>query len=154
MLKDGCTPGWVTFRGTGPSFVETYVSTLHTGSISASPTACPLSEAVISSTGAPMPAQWTCRRRCRYRADMGWRHGKADLRAKRRPTRGSTCTNHCRAGILSSMSALHRHRRRHVHCVGIGVPVLFEAVILSTGTPMPAQWTCRRRCRYRADMEC
>ena len=27
---------------------------------------------------------------------------------------------------------------------------LFEAVILSTGTPIPAQWTCRRRCRYRA----
>ena len=24
-----------------------------------------------------------------------------------------------------------------------------EAVILSTGTPIPAQWTCRRRCRYR-----
>ena len=30
---------------------------------------------------------------------------------------------------------------------------LSEAVILSTGTPIPAQWTCRRRCRYRADIE-
>ena len=26
-----------------------------------------------------------------------------------------------------------------------------EAVILSTGTPKPAQWTCRRQCRYRAE---
>ena len=25
-------------------------------------------------------------------------------------------------------------------------------VILSTGTPIPAQWTCRRRCRGRADV--
>ena len=51
--------------------------------ISASPTACPLrgyrragtqndrlSEAVILSTGTPIPAQWTCRRRCQYRWPM------------------------------------------------------------------------------------
>ena len=48
--------------------------------ISASPTACPLrghghagtqndrlSEAVVLSTGMPIPAQWRCRRRCRDR---------------------------------------------------------------------------------------
>ena len=28
-----------------------------------------------------------------------------------------------------------------------------EAVILSIGTPMPAQWTCRRQCQDRADIE-
>ena len=28
---------------------------------------------------------------------------------------------------------------------------LSEVVILSTGTPIPVQWACRRRCRYRAD---
>ena len=38
---------------------------------------------------------------------------------------------------------LSRHRRRHR---------LFRAVILSAGTPIPARWTCRRRCRYRADI--
>ena len=56
---------------------------LYIGSISASPTACPLcgygragslndclSEAVILFTGTSIPAQWTCRRRCRYRADI------------------------------------------------------------------------------------
>ena len=48
-------------------------------------------------------------------------------------------------------SALSRHRGRHVHCAGTGVP-LGEAVIASTGTPVPAQWTRRRRCRDRADM--
>ena len=49
------------------------------GTISASPTACPLrgygragtqndrlGEAVVLSTGTPLPAQCTCRRRCRY----------------------------------------------------------------------------------------
>ena len=41
---------------------------------------------------------------------------------------------------LTSMLALYRHRRS-------------EAVILSTGTPIPARWTCRRRCRCRADIE-
>ena len=35
----------------------------------------------------------------------------------------------------------------------MGVAVLSEAIILSTGTSMPAQCTCRRRCRYRADIE-
>ena len=56
---------------------------LYIGSISASPTACPLrgygragtrndhlGEAVILSTGTPIPAQRTCRRRCRDRADI------------------------------------------------------------------------------------
>ena len=42
----------------------------------------------------------------------------------------------------------------------MGVPVLkmtvaerstSAAVILSTGTPTPAQWTCRRQCRDRAN---
>ena len=47
----------------------------------------------------------------------------------------------------SSISAPYRHRRRHVYCAGIGVPVLkmtasendrlSEAVILSPGTPIP-----------------
>ena len=46
---------------------------------------------------------------------------------------------------IGSISALYRHRRRHI--------AGGEAVILSTGTPIPAQWTCRRRCRYRADIE-
>ena len=36
--------------------------------------------------------------------------------------------------------------RRHVHCAG----VVSEAVGLSTGAPIPAQWACRRRCRYGA----
>ena len=40
--------------------------------------------------------------------------------------------------ILYSLVALYR---------------LSEAVILSTGAPMPAQWRCRRRCRYRADID-
>ena len=29
-----------------------------------------------------------------------------------------------------------------------------QAVILSTGTPVSAQWRCRRRCRYRAKNTC
>ena len=33
---------------------------------------------------------------------------------------------------------ISRHRRRHVYWAGMGVPVLAEAVILSTGTSMPA----------------
>ena len=62
---------------------HTYLYRLYIGSISASPTACPLrrygragaqndrlSEAVVLSTGTPIPAQWTRRRRCRYRADF------------------------------------------------------------------------------------
>ena len=58
----------------------------------------------------------------------------------------------------SAISALSRHRRWHVHRAGMDVPVLkmtaspplrggdslsngtSEAVILSTSTPMPAQW--------------
>ena len=46
---------------------------------------------------------------------------------------------------VGSMSALSRHRRYSKR------PPRREAVILSTGTPLPAQWTCRRRCR-RADV--
>ena len=51
----------------------------------------------------------------------------------------------------------YRLRRRHVYCRGHGRAGtqndrLTEAVILSTGTPMPAQLKCRRRCRCRADM--
>ena len=45
-----------------------------------------------------------------------------------------------------------RHRRRHVHCAGAQndrlSEAVSEAVILSTGAPILAQWTCRRRCRY------
>ena len=33
-------------------------------------------------------------------------------------------------------------------CVGTQNHRLAEAVVLSTGTPIPAQWTYRRRCRY------
>ena len=53
--------------------------------------------------------------------------------------------------LATGVPALSRHRRRHVHCAGRGV--LSEAVISSTGTPTPAQWTRRRRCRDRADIE-
>ena len=42
-------------------------------------------------------------------------------------------------GEVSSILALSQHRRRH-----------FEAIILSTGMPVPAQLACRRRCRERA----
>ena len=58
-------------------------SCLYIGSISVSPTACPLRRygragtqddrlraAVILSTGTPIRAQWTCRRRCRDRAGI------------------------------------------------------------------------------------
>ena len=51
-----------------------------------------------------------------------------------------------------------RHRRRHVHRPSRGYgrtgtqnDRLSQAVILSTGTPIPARWTCRRRCRDGAD---
>ena len=37
--------------------------------------------------------------------------------------------------------------RRYLYRLYIGIA---KAVILSTGTPIPAQWKCRRRCRYRA----
>ena len=33
-----------------------------------------------------------------------------------------------------------------------GIYIASEAVILSTVTPIPAQWRCRRRFRYRADI--
>ena len=36
-----------------------------------------------------------------------------------------------------SISALSRHRRRHVHCARYGRGGHFEAVVLSTGTPIP-----------------
>ena len=69
------------------------------------------------------------------------------------------------------ISARSRHRRWHVNCAGMDVPVLKmtasasavilgthndrpgEAVILSTATSMPAQSTCRWRCRDRDDIE-
>ena len=57
------------------------------------------------------------------------------------------------AADIGSISALYRHRRRHVHCAGMDVPVLKMIASESTATPMPAQWTCRRRCRDRADIE-
>ena len=43
------------------------------------------------------------------------------------------------ACILGSISALSRHRRRHVHV--LETTASGEAVVLSTGTPIPAQWT-------------
>ena len=46
---------------------------------------------------------------------------------------------------IGPISALYR--------LYIGIADGGEAVILSTGTPIPAQWACRRRCRYRADTE-
>ena len=49
-----------------------------------------------------------------------------------------------------SISALSRHRRRRVHCAGMGVLVLKMTASPSTGTPIPAQLMCRRRCRDRA----
>ena len=64
------------------------------------------------------------------------------------------CLHACsRTAATCSISARSRHRRRHVHCRGYGRAGtqnerLGEAVSLSTGTPIPAQWTCRRRCRY------
>ena len=51
---------------------------------------------------------------------------------------------------IGSISALHRHHRRACPLRGYGRAGR-EAVILSTGTPIPAQRTCRRRCRYRAE---
>ena len=70
--------------------------------------------------------QKTSRRRCRYRAA-----DDADL--------GTVYLAVCvRQGI--AMTA-YRHRPRHAH---------EEAVISSTGAPLPAQRTCRRRCRCRA----
>ena len=38
----------------------------------------------------------------------------------------------------------------HDMCIDLGIAG-GEAVILSTGTPIPAQLTCRRRCRERAE---
>ena len=60
-------------------------------------------------------------------------------------------------GMGSSISDLSRHRQRHVHRAGgragIQKDLFGEAFILSTSTPIPAQWTCRRRCRDKADIE-
>ena len=62
---------------------------------------------------------------------------------------------HARAPDCVCYWALSRHRRRHVHCAGMHGRAgtqndrLSEAVVLSFGTPIPAQWTCRRRCRDR-----
>ena len=40
-------------------------------------------------------------------------------------------------------------------CTGVCVEACrdFFLATLSTGTPIPAQWTCHRRCRDRADIE-
>ena len=43
--------------------------------------------------------------------------------------------------------ALSRHRRRHVHCAGMGG----EAVILSAGTPIPARMHAHKRSRVGMD---
>ena len=49
-----------------------------------------------------------------------------------------------------ALAVSYRHRRRHVHCAGMGMPVLKMTASPSTGMPVPAHWTCRRRCRYMA----
>ena len=46
------------------------------------------------------------------------------------------------------LRALYDHRALYRHIGSISASPS-EAVIVSTGTPIPAQWTCRRRCRYR-----
>ena len=120
---------------------------LYIGSISASPTACPLrgygragtqndrlSEAVISSTSTPIPTQWTRRRRCRdaYICALQISTEAGSLKAVQARTCGKCLT----VRIDSSTSALSRHRRRHVHCAGMGVPVLKMTASPSTGTPI------------------
>ena len=42
-------------------------------------------------------------------------------------------------------------RARRICDIGIA-DGMSEAVILSTGTPIPAQWTCRRQCQDRGDI--
>ena len=54
--------------------------------------------------------------------------------------------------VAGSISALYRHRRRHVLCAGTGVPVLKMTSL--ERRPIPAHWTCRRRCRYRDTSPC
>ena len=122
---------------------------LYIGCLSASPTAYPLrgygragtqndhlSEAVNLSTGTPIPAQWAwaCRRQCRYRmirhanVRVTWHqlhlahssqqvigHGEAEaqhLRTLKRPN------------MTGCAITTYRHRRLHVYCEGMGVPVL------------------------------
>ena len=93
--------------------------------ISASPKACPsrrygrvgtqndrLAEAVILSTGTPILAQWTCRRRCRYRADIAVCASECALRCTAR----YTCnTLRCVAFVCAWVRAVHR-AWRHVRC--------------------------------------
>ena len=74
---------------------------------------------------------------------MGWRGG-----APVHKTTGAVGCIDSDACLRACLFYLSRHRRRHVK-----TDRLSEAVILSTGTPIPAQWTCRRRRRYRADIE-
>ena len=117
------------------------------------------------STGTPIPVQQTCRQRCRYRSDLGLKHVCARLKSglctcpcARLCTylHACACTHvytrlsthayahackHVSGHISRRKVALYRHRRRHVHCAGMGVPVL------------KMTWTCHRRYRYRADIE-
>ena len=95
------------------------------GFISASPTACPLrrygrgstqndclSEAVILSAGTPIPAQWTCRRRCRYRADKEPLCCRACVGVRLR-THARTRTHAC----------AHTHACSHARTCSAGSPV-------------------------------
>ena len=63
--------------------------------------------------------------------------------------RAYTLANAHLVSIVRWPRALSRHRRRRVHRAGMGMPVLrlSEAVVLSTGAPIPARRTCRRRRR-------
>ena len=52
------------------------------------------------------------------------------------------------AGTTSFETFIFRHRRRHVQCAGMGVPVL---KMTTSEHSIPVQRTCHRRCRDRAD---
>ena len=54
---------------------------------------------------------------------------------------------------LNDFSRPDNHECTQVAYIGISASPTGEAVTLSTGAPIPAQWTCRRRCRDRADIE-
>ena len=65
------------------------------------------------------------------------------------PTSGTSHTGAATVGVPSSISAPPREcPLRGYGRAGTQNDRLSEAVILSTGTPIPAQRTCRRRCRY------
>ena len=94
---------------------------VYVGSMSASPTACPLrgyaragtqndrlGKVVILSTGASIPAQWACRRRCRALADS--RLAEVASQAAAFVICFSTCvTGHVFRHVLGMRSTCVRH---------------------------------------------